>query len=76
MSPEEDAESSVWNNMIAPRLQQLESVAAGSLGNAIRKPILKSEGPDQTHSFNPKNVKILLPTTHRTTSKIKFLCLY
>ncbi|XP_034756286.1 armadillo repeat-containing protein 2 [Etheostoma cragini] len=29
-STEEDAESLVWNNMIAPLLQQLESMAAGS----------------------------------------------
>ncbi|XP_056283658.1 armadillo repeat-containing protein 2 isoform X2 [Pseudoliparis swirei] len=29
-STEEDAESLMWNNMIAPRLQQLERVAAGS----------------------------------------------
>ncbi|XP_037304543.2 armadillo repeat-containing protein 2 isoform X2 [Pungitius pungitius] len=32
LSTEEDAESSVWNNMIAPRLQQLESVAAAVPG--------------------------------------------
>nr|XP_040017316.1 armadillo repeat-containing protein 2 isoform X2 [Gasterosteus aculeatus aculeatus] len=35
MSPEEDAESSVWNNMIAPRLQQLESVAAGGSEGSV-----------------------------------------
>lgn len=34
---EEDAESLVWNNAVAPLLQQLEAVAAGSLGYAIRK---------------------------------------
>lgn len=37
-STEEDAESFLWNNMIAPLLQQLESVAAGSVRNAMRKP--------------------------------------
>ncbi|XP_054474521.1 armadillo repeat-containing protein 2 [Anoplopoma fimbria] len=34
-STEEDAESLVWNNMIAPRLQQLESVAAGSSEDSV-----------------------------------------
>ncbi|XP_038582123.1 armadillo repeat-containing protein 2 isoform X1 [Micropterus salmoides] len=34
-SKEEDAESLVWNNMIAPLLQQLESVAAGSSEGSV-----------------------------------------
>ncbi|KAM8832656.1 armadillo repeat-containing protein 2 isoform 2-T3 [Spinachia spinachia] len=34
ISTEEDAESSVWNNMIAPRLRQLESVAAAMPGGS------------------------------------------
>ncbi|XP_070782331.1 armadillo repeat-containing protein 2 [Enoplosus armatus] len=34
-STEEDAESLVWNNMIAPLLQQLESVAAGSSEGSV-----------------------------------------
>lgn len=33
-STEEDAESLVWKNRIAPLLQRLESVAAGTLSNA------------------------------------------
>ncbi|TKS76105.1 Armadillo repeat-containing protein 2 [Collichthys lucidus] len=34
-SPEEDAESLVWNNMIAPLLQQLESVSAGGSEGSV-----------------------------------------
>ncbi|XP_036941778.1 armadillo repeat-containing protein 2 [Acanthopagrus latus] len=34
-STEEDAESFLWNNMIAPLLQQLESVAAGSSEGSV-----------------------------------------
>ncbi|KAM9339239.1 armadillo repeat-containing protein 2 [Symphorus nematophorus] len=34
-STEEDAESLAWNNMIAPLLQQLESVAAGSSEGSV-----------------------------------------
>ncbi|XP_059211764.1 armadillo repeat-containing protein 2 [Centropristis striata] len=34
-SAEEDAESLVWNNMIAPLLQQLESVAAGGSEGSV-----------------------------------------
>ncbi|KAI3364265.1 hypothetical protein L3Q82_011072, partial [Scortum barcoo] len=34
-STEEDAESLVWNDMIAPLLQQLESVAAGSSEGSV-----------------------------------------
>ncbi|XP_037605939.1 armadillo repeat-containing protein 2 isoform X2 [Sebastes umbrosus] len=34
-STEEDAESLVWNNVIAPLLQQLESVAAGSSEGSV-----------------------------------------
>lgn len=68
-STEEDAESLVWNNTIAPRLQQLARVAAGSVGNAIRNPIKKKckhvtcISFDQVHSFDPKNTKFLSPTS-------------
>lgn len=41
-STEEDAESLVWNNRIAPVLQQLENVAAGSVSNAISKKTMKN----------------------------------
>lgn len=33
--PEESADSSMWNNTIGPLLQQLESVAAGSVASAM-----------------------------------------
>lgn len=45
-STKEDAESLVWNNMIVPFLEELESGAAGSLLCAIQ------ENKLQTHNMH------------------------
>lgn len=55
-SAEEDAESLVWNNAIAPLLQQLEAVAAGSVGYAIKCKHMTYINLGQMHAVNQKSI--------------------